>query len=108
MKILDTIKQKAIVWVLKGLDRDTWRRRLTIRLAANQIVKIMEDNNMSASWKTTLGGILAAIGTGLQAVKDPSWVALIGQILGGIGVLVIGAAARDNGVTSEQSGAKKD
>lgn len=75
-------------------------------MAANQIVKIMEVHKVTKSWKTTLGGILAAIGTGLQGVKDPSWVALIGQVLGGIGVLVMGMAARDNSVTSEDAGAK--
>ena len=61
---------------------------------------------MTKSWQTSLGGILAAIGTGLQACKDPTWAATVGQILGAIGIAIIGLCARDNNVTSEQAGAK--
>jgi hypothetical protein len=63
------------------------------------------------SWKTTLAGIgsiLGALGFALVAQFDanpetvPNWGAVISAITAGIGLI----AARDNGVTSEQAGAK--
>lgn len=57
------------------------------------------------SWKTTVFGIMAAAGTGLLAVKDPSWVATLGQIMAAIGAAGIGMSARDNDKSSEQVGA---
>lgn len=58
-----------------------------------------------ASWKTTLGGIMAASGPAAKMALPPQW-SWIGDALLAIGSLIIGASARDNGVTSEQSGAK--
>jgi sulfite exporter TauE/SafE len=49
-----------------------------------------------ASWKTTLGGILAAIGTALMATDDWKW---LGYIFNGIGLLLLGLAAKDSNVT---------
>ncbi len=57
------------------------------------------------NWKTTLGGILAAIGQFLQTVEDPSWVRMVGQIIAAAGLFLLGASARDFNVTSEKSGA---
>ena len=56
------------------------------------------------SWKTTIGGLLAAVGTALSASSNPNAHAT-GTILSGIGVLVMGASARDNDKTSEDVGA---
>lgn len=56
------------------------------------------------SWKTTLGGIMLAIGTPLAAAGDGVYVTL-GIILATIGGLLTGVAARDNDLTSEESGA---
>lgn len=58
------------------------------------------------SWKTSLGGILSAIGLGLTQSGDET-LKLIGGVLASIGVLLTGLAARDNNVTSEQVGATK-
>jgi len=55
------------------------------------------------NWKTTLGGILAAVGQFLQTIEDPAWLKLFGQIVGAIGLFLLGASARDFNVTSEQS-----
>ena len=65
------------------------------------------------SWKTTIAGvgtILSAVGLALKAAfdGDPSTTVNIEltatAIMSGIGLI----AARDNGVTSEQAGAKLD
>ena len=50
------------------------------------------------SWKTTIGGILAAAGTAMQA-SDNATVKLIGQIAGVIGLVLLGGAAKDSNVT---------
>lgn len=56
------------------------------------------------SWKTTLGGILGTLAPIALAVwPQYPW---IGGAIGGVATLIVGASARDNGVTSEQAGAK--
>ena len=57
------------------------------------------------SWKTTLGGILAGIGGLLQLSPEPRLHAF-GVVACSIGTFIIGGAARDNNVTSEQAGTK--
>lgn len=60
-----------------------------------------------SSWRTTLGGILVALGQGFQAVKPVGEMSdTIGQLATLIGALVLGLSARDNNVTSEAAGAK--
>ena len=63
------------------------------------------------SWKTTLAGvgaIMVAVGAALAAHFDSdastvaNWGAVMAAVIAGIGLIV----ARDNGVTSEQAGAK--
>jgi hypothetical protein len=57
------------------------------------------------SWRTTLGGVVAAIGSVLTvAVGVPHWVHLAGATLNAIGIALLGATARDNEVTSKQAG----
>lgn len=58
------------------------------------------------SWKTTVGGLLGTIGTAVGGFSTDQVMHAIGIIVGGIGMLVLGLAARDNSVTSEQAGAK--
>jgi poly(3-hydroxyalkanoate) synthetase len=50
------------------------------------------------NWKTTIGGILAATGTAMQA-SDNQTVKVLGYVLGGIGLLLLGGAAKDKNVT---------
>jgi hypothetical protein len=63
------------------------------------------------SWRTTtfgIGAILTAIGTALTALTDadpmtqPDWGAVMAAMIAGFGLIF----ARDNGVSSEQAGAK--
>lgn len=57
------------------------------------------------SWKTTLAGVIGAIGAFLVTQPDHT-VQVIGQALSAIGTFLLGLFARDNKVTSEQAGAK--
>jgi len=68
-------------------------------------------NKMSASWRTTLfgvGGIVTVVAAACNALFDgnpatnPDWTSVIASISACVGLLF----ARDNVVTSEQSGAK--
>lgn len=66
-----------------------------------------ERTHMKKSWKTTAGGIIAAIGVGIsQSMGDVAWLRTVGEFLQMLGALVIGFSARDNKVTSEQAGLK--
>lgn len=56
------------------------------------------------NWKTTLGGILAALGTSLINLHDPAWLSIVGQILQASGLFLLGVTAKDFNV----SGAGKD
>lgn len=55
------------------------------------------------SWKTTLGGLLLALG---QVIAFPEPWGWVNHALTAIGGLLMGTAARDNSVTSEEAGAK--
>lgn len=59
------------------------------------------------SWKTTLCGALAALGTYLLSIPDPAWISTVGKILVGLGTAGIGLFARDNDKTSGDVGAGK-
>ena len=58
-----------------------------------------------SSWKTTVGGVLLAAGQAVPQLLPPTW-HWLSATLTGIGGLIIGAAARDNNVSSEQAGAR--
>ena len=53
------------------------------------------------SWKTTVGGVLAAIGAWASNQGTPWWLYKAGPLLSGIGLVFLGASARDNNVPSE-------
>ena len=62
---------------------------------------------MNGSWKTTLFGILAAMGTGLsQTQPSNSWLGVAGLLLAMAGTAGMGMTARDNDKSSEDVGAK--
>lgn len=56
------------------------------------------------NWKTTLGGVLLALGAPLVAAGD-GWVSMVGTGMLAIGGLLTGVSARDSDVTDEESGA---
>jgi hypothetical protein len=56
------------------------------------------------SWKTSLGGILAAIGI---VLRDNPKTAAYAPLVEGVGIVLIGMSARDNKLSSEQVGAGK-
>lgn len=58
------------------------------------------------SWRTTLGGLLASAGQFIPWHALPEAWHWVGPALTGLGTLLLGLAARDNVVTSEEAGAK--
>ena len=52
------------------------------------------------NWKTTLVGILTASGTALQASENPT-VKIIGQIIGVVGLILLGVVAKDFNVSGQ-------
>ena len=76
------------------------------QIIARRIYKQIKNYINMKSWKTTLGGALGALGTYLATVDDPAWLQIIGQVCIGLGMLIMGMSARDNGVTSKQAGAE--
>lgn len=62
---------------------------------------------LGPSWRTSLGGVVGALGAILMQVSNPAWCAPLGQTLAGLATVIIGLSARDANVTSEQQGAKK-
>ena len=46
-------------------------------------------------WKTTVGGIITAIGMALSALDDPPWIRYVGAVLGAIGAMLLGKSAKD-------------
>jgi hypothetical protein len=53
---------------------------------------------MFTNWKTTLAGIITAIGVGFSQATDPT-LQFIGKILLLVGPLLLGAMAKDHNVT---------
>ncbi len=71
--------------------------------------------NLSTWWtnaltgqRTTIGGILAAIGAGAAGIEVSDHVKLIGLILSAAGPVILGTQAHQNNVTSEQVKAAQD
>lgn len=56
------------------------------------------------SWKTTIGGVLMAVGATLQGaaidMSDATYLGLVGSILLAIGAFFTGVSARDNDKSS--------
>jgi hypothetical protein len=57
------------------------------------------------SWKTTLGGIILALAPVAKQLLTPDYY-WVSEALLALGGLIVGVAARDNGVSSEQANAK--
>lgn len=52
------------------------------------------------SWKTTVGGLLAAAGAWASNQPEPWWLFKFGPLLSVVGLSLLGVTARDNGVPS--------
>ncbi len=67
---------------------------------------------MKTSWKTTIGGLLSAIGTsiiGAGAAIDvvaPAWLLWAGYLMASIGPVLLGASARDANRSSQDHGVR--
>lgn len=59
------------------------------------------------NWKTTIGAVLVAFGTGLQQISDPDWVKHIGTLFIGAGSALIGFFAKDYDTTGTGDNARK-
>ena len=77
------------------------------------VSEVAKGNKMQIrSWKTSLGGAMAALGATLFAAGEFSWVTpsevhafkLVGFLIGSAGTFFGLLFARDNNVTSEQAG----
>jgi hypothetical protein len=92
---------------IPGTDIDYPRARLSLfdKLAfLASLHKLFTEIKMKkASWKTTLGGILAASGPIAKNILPTEW-DWVGDALMSIGALVLGLAARDNSVSSAAAG----
>ena len=60
---------------------------------------------MKTSWKTSVAGIITALGAALQQSTEPL-IHSIGQFLLALGPLLLGLSARDHNVSSEKAGLK--
>lgn len=48
---------------------------------------------MKSNWKTTVAGIIAAVGTYLQT--QTGWLQVAGQVISAVGLLLLGHSASD-------------
>jgi hypothetical protein len=60
---------------------------------------------MKKSWKTTLGGALAAAGPMIKPLLPVGW-EWISEACLSLGTLILGLSARDNSVSSAAAGVK--
>lgn len=115
---LKKIKIKIGIWFAQGIVQAIKEKKLNWRTR----IAIMEvDKMLKGSWKTTatgigmvLAGISGAAGMAAMVLKQgvgiidekfiQGFMLSMGSISGGIGLI----CARDNGVTSEQAGAKPE
>lgn len=83
----------------------SWFEKQLANLAAKKIYNQIKHLDMK-SWRTTLSGAIAALGSYLITLDDPAWLQVGGQVLLALGMLLMGGTARDNKVTSKEAGAE--
>lgn len=84
----------------------SWFEKQLARIVAKKIYNQIKPYIDMKSWRTTLAGAIAALGTYLSTVDDPAWLQIVGQVMLAVGMLILGGSARDNKVSSEEAGAK--
>lgn len=72
-----------------------------------QIINIIKRHSMTKSWKTTLGGIVMALGPVAKSILPVEY-AWAGDALLSLGAFLLGASARDNGVSSQAAGVRPE
>ena len=64
----------------------------------------MINSLFGTSWRTSVGGAMAAIGMILSQATEPAWAKAIGQILTALGTVLIGFTAQDSAATTPKKG----
>ena len=100
------MKQAIVKWFTEGLIKAFQEKKMNLRSRIVWIEVKRRINAMNGSWKTSVGGILLAVGLALTPLEDPAWLSTVGTVLAALGAAFGGVNARDNGVSSEQAGIK--
>ena len=56
------------------------------------------------SWRTSIGGAMAAIGMILSQATEPAWAKTLGQIVTALGTVLIGFTAQDHSTEKPKKG----
>tara|TARA_R110000796_G_scaffold252537_2_gene387477 strand:+ start:29437 stop:29799 length:363 start_codon:yes stop_codon:yes gene_type:complete len=92
----------ALLGVTKSGKLSLWKK-FKIVTSINQTFNQLQ---AMRSWKTSLGGILTALGVTLTQIEGPEWLSASGAVLVAVGGLLAGIFARDNDKTSSDVGAE--
>lgn len=82
-------------------------QKVKIALEIRKLIKQHDPMKGLASWKTLLGGVIAASAPLIAGILPPDF-AWVNQALLSLGTLIIGASARDNSVSSQQAGVRPE
>ena len=105
MRIIDRIKGLTAVWILKGMDRETLRRKMVAKFLMKKWEQLGGEN--MKNWKTTsagIGSILVSLGGLLKGFSSNN-MELVGAsitgIITGIGLILANDAKPNSGPKNE-------